>query len=207
MPVIVLGMHRSGTSALTRCINLLGVPVGRGDDLMAANEANPRGYWESSALTRLNDDILAAWGATWFAPPRWSDGWHEDARLSELRVRAAEVLASVFTTAEWVWKDPRTCLTLPFWRSLLGDTPCVVLIWRDPAETSRSLKGVQGLAPHIGAILWMLYNAAGLRSAAGLPREKHLRENPHTPWDRRNPRNLPLLWRRGRRIDCPDPGD
>lgn len=58
MPVLVLGMHRSGTSALTRCINLLGVPLGVADDLMPTGEANPRGYWESASLTRVSGELV-----------------------------------------------------------------------------------------------------------------------------------------------------
>lgn len=168
-PVLVLGMHRSGTSALTRCINLLGVPTGRSDDLVPGGEGNPKGYWESGLLQRLNDEILAAWDATWDAPPCWSKDWPEDARLSELRVRAAKMLGDVFPTGQWVWKDPRNCLTLPFWRTLIPAPPRVVFIWRNPVEVGQSLLRAEGLAPHIGIILWTLYNAAALRSAEGLP--------------------------------------
>ncbi len=85
--VLVLGMHRSGTSALTRCINLMGVATGRSDDLVSGGEANPNGYWESGLLQRLNNEILAAWDATWYAPPRWPKNWSASSRLTGLRQR------------------------------------------------------------------------------------------------------------------------
>ena len=168
-PVLVLGMHRSGTSALARCINFLGVPTGRSDDLVPGGEANPSGYWESGTLQRLNDEILAAWDATWYAPPWWQNDWPEDARLDGLRERSLATLKDVFPAGQWVWKDPRNCLTLPFWRSVLPAQPRVVFIWRDPVEVGQSLSRVEGLAPYVGSILWTLYNAAALRGAVGLP--------------------------------------
>ena len=168
-PVLVLGMHRSGTSALTRCVNLLGVPMGRPDDLMPPSKANPRGYWESVSLMCLNDEILAAWDGTWDAPPSWTVDWPASSRLAGLRSRALAALGEVFPSGQWVWKDPRNCLTLPFWRALLPASPRVVFIWRDPVEVGQSLLGAEGLATHIGSLLWALYNAAALRSAQGLP--------------------------------------
>jgi|GEM_PF-417362 len=168
-PVIVLGMHRSGTSALTRCINLLGVPTGRSDDLVPGGEANAKGYWESSILQRINDEVLAAWDATWYAPPCWTKNWSESPRLDRLRQRALAALREVFPTGQWVWKDPRNCLTFPLWQSLLPASPRLVFIWRDPVEVGQSLLRAEGLAPHIDFTLWTLYNAAALRNAEGLP--------------------------------------
>ena len=58
MSVVVLGLHRSGTSALTRCVNLMGLSVGRDEDLLPANEENPRGFWENTYLDSITYDIL-----------------------------------------------------------------------------------------------------------------------------------------------------
>jgi hypothetical protein len=96
MPLVVLGMHRSGTSAITRTVNLLGVPLGASDDLMPANEGNPTGYWESRALVDLNDEILACFGGSWSAPPILEAGWEWDPRLDPIRCRARSVFASVY---------------------------------------------------------------------------------------------------------------
>ena len=63
MSAIVLGMHRSGTSAATRMASLLGVPVCRPDDLSADRKGNERGVWESASLVRYNDRLLGRAGA------------------------------------------------------------------------------------------------------------------------------------------------
>ena len=68
MGVLVLGMHRSGTSALTRVLNLLGLDAGR-DVLMGASESNPTGHWEVERLTSFNDRLLDELGGRWNAPP------------------------------------------------------------------------------------------------------------------------------------------
>ncbi len=66
--VLVLGMHRSGTSALTRALGLLGLETGRRSDLMDAAPSNRSGHWEINALTECNDDLLRAAGGRWSGP-------------------------------------------------------------------------------------------------------------------------------------------
>lgn len=67
-PVVVLGMHRSGTSAVTRVVNLLGLPLCRRDDLYLAAD-NPAGHWESTSVVGVNDALLAEMGGPCWAPP------------------------------------------------------------------------------------------------------------------------------------------
>src|SRR5215469_9555194 len=72
--VFVLGMHRSGTSAVTRVLNLLGVELGTG--LMAASPDNERGYWEHLGIVQEHDQLLEALGSSWddvrALPPDWT---------------------------------------------------------------------------------------------------------------------------------------
>src|SRR4029453_4502858 len=117
--VCVLGMHRSGTSLITRMLNVLGVYLGPNERLMKPQEDNPRGYWEHQLITDLNDAILARLGGSWHEPPTFSPDWGRAAGLADLRRKAQAVIHEDFATAEcWGWKDPRTCLTLPFWQRL-----------------------------------------------------------------------------------------
>src|SRR5690349_960994 len=74
-PVCLLGMHRSGTSLASRMMNVLGVSLGPPEQLMLGNEFNPKGYWEHSQLTALNDDLLRQLGGSWHEPPVLSAGW------------------------------------------------------------------------------------------------------------------------------------
>ena len=161
---IVLGMHRSGTSLLARCLGLLGVELGPDDRLLPATEFNPTGFWENESVVRLNDDVLAAFGGTWREPPSLPPGWERDARLDGLRERAAEILAADFGgRAKWGFKDPRTCLTLPFWKSLLP-SPRYLLCLRNPADAARSLMHTMPFGQ--GVALWLRYVEASLRHTA-----------------------------------------
>ncbi len=161
--VVVLGMHRSGTSAAARVVNLLGVPL-LAHDLLPADDANPRGYWESEALRRLDDDLLEAVGGTWSLPPAAPD-WSLANGLAE---RARESFGAALA-GEWVWKDPRASVTLPFWRAAFGLEPAVVLVHRDPREVAASLARRDGFAARRSYALWERYVRAGLSAAAGLP--------------------------------------
>lgn len=169
MAVFVLGMHRSGTSAVARAVNLLGVSLGESADLMPANEANPRGYWESSALRLLNDELLERLGGTWSAPPRLEPGWESSADLRLLSIRARLLFPSVYRTSVWIWKDPRNCLLLPFWVKTLGIRPVVVLVWRNPLEVWHSLARRDGLSKPTALALWERYTRQALVHASGLP--------------------------------------
>lgn len=161
-------MHRSGTSAVTRALHALGLSLARGDDLMGATESNPAGHFESWSLTALNDELLLALGGTWSAPPELSTGWEEDAAAAPLVGPAEDTFHAAHPSAPWVWKDPRTSLTLPFWRRVLGGSPAVV-VFRHPAEVARSLEARDRLDPALGVALWSRYLRAALAAVAGLP--------------------------------------
>ncbi len=67
--VVVLGSHRGGTSAVTEALAALGLHAGGSDGLKPGSDANQRGFWEVSALTRFNDRLLLDLGGAWDAPP------------------------------------------------------------------------------------------------------------------------------------------
>lgn len=167
--VFVLGMHRSGTSATTRLIHALGVPVNVPADWMAPGPDNPKGFWESTALARFNDDLLAALGGTWDHPPAPPGDWRALDGSAAWRDRARRLFPALFPTPQWVWKDPRTCLTFPFWREALAVRPVVVLAHRNPLEVVRSLQSRDRFAPGHAVALWERYVRASLAAARGLP--------------------------------------
>src|ERR1043166_420865 len=129
--VIVLGMHRSGTSATTRVINLLGVAVNSPDDWMDLDPINPKGFWESSRLKEINDELMSLFGFNCWSPPVLPFGWEHSAALHPLCARARSLFRSVFPARQWVWKDPRNCITLPFWMHVLDLRPVVVFTYRN----------------------------------------------------------------------------
>jgi hypothetical protein len=166
--VVVLGMHRSGTSAVARAINLMGVPINIESDWVASQPDNPRGYWESATLIKLNTRVLALFNGSSINPPPLPPGWQLDGKLDELTQLARATFRSVFADDKWVWKDPRACLTLPFWRQVINVQSCV-LVYRHPLEVAASLSARDGLSvPHCLA-LWERYVRSSLVNVQGLP--------------------------------------
>lgn len=168
--VIILGMHRSGTSALTGVIDLLGVAVSDEDDIMVGDEANQRGYWESRQLTDFQELLLQRFGGTWRSPPSLPVGWERDPKLRQQLGRARRIFRRLYGKSRlWAWKDPRTALLLPFWRRALRFRPLIAVIHRHPLEVARSLEVRDGLPLQDALQLWEQYNRAILIHAAGLP--------------------------------------
>ena len=140
--VLVLGMHRSGTSALARALHTLG--FGLPANLLPPAPDNPGGYFESKDLTRLNEEILVAAGTSWHDPSPISAEWFASAAALAFRERAAAFVENALAASPMiVLKDPRLCRLLPFWRACLTDLGVVVggiVILRDPREVARSLQ-------------------------------------------------------------------
>jgi hypothetical protein len=167
--VMVVGMHRSGTSAVTRVINLLGVPLGRPDDIYSAAD-NPSGHWESRTLCALNDLILHAFGGFDMGAPPMPAAWLRSRRAEQLRGVMRATFDDVYPDGQWLWKDPRVCLTLPLWRQVLDDF-CIVLVVRNAGPVVRSLHRREGHGyPRLYChALWDDYNRRAATAAAGLP--------------------------------------
>jgi hypothetical protein len=169
--VCILGMHRSGTSALTRVLNLAGVDLGASDLLTTEPRAsNPKGYWELHELTAISDAILKRHGGSWDQPPLLPNGWETDTALDDLRVRAQELIKKQFAASPiWGWKDPRTCLTLPFWQQLLPNMRYLICL-RNPVDVARSLEHRDGLSAEHSSKLWLTYVASALSHTEGRSR-------------------------------------
>ncbi len=165
--VHVLGMHRSGTSALAGALQRMGFETTRGEDLMEPSESNPRGYFESVSMSSLSDRVLEALGGSWDVPPDPEPGWQRSRELDMLRAEAEEVARNALPEGMAQWKNPRTCLLLPFWREVIGRPDAVVLVWRDPLEVALSMLRADGMALHRGLALWGHYNCQALRSLSG----------------------------------------
>jgi len=165
-PVVVLGPHRSGTSVTTRIVSLLGPSLC--SDLMVKWD-NPAGHWESDSLTRLDDELLGLFKGSWYAPPELAPGWERHPDLDAFRRRAVAQFARVHPEADWVWKDPRLCLLLPFWTAALGVDPVVVLTVRHPLESVRSMRARDRWGPAHALAIWEWYVLALLGNCRGRP--------------------------------------
>lgn len=161
-PVCIAGMARSGTSMVTRLLNLCGLWLGDERDMLSPAPDNPDGFWENTRLIAVNEMILSAFGGAWDCPPAFPAGWVDDPRLNDARILAAGVLGSFAGHAPWGWKDPRNSLTFPFWEHALPETKVIVCV-RNPLEVARSLHQWM-FSPELSLTLWYQFNAALLRA-------------------------------------------
>ncbi len=163
--VSVVGMHRSGTSLVTRILNLLGVGLGPDDQLMSPHaEDNPTGYWENQAIVDLNDELLAALGGSWDNPPRLGAGWEfGDIPMSYRSPARALVGPVVDGSAVAGWKDPRMSVLLPFWKTVVPVTSTVLLV-RHPFQVAASLATRDRMHSEDAARLWTRHTVDGWRN-------------------------------------------
>ena len=169
--VVVLGMHRSGTSLVIRLLNLLGVSLGKEERLMRPVDGdNPTGFWEHLEIVAINTAILDYLGGSWDDLPDFPPRWEFSSGLTGLRMRANELLHQEFSgTRLCGWKDPRICVTLPFWRTVVPDMRYVICL-RNPMDVAHSLRARNGIPPERSLELWSRYNRAAIRNSAGQPR-------------------------------------
>jgi hypothetical protein len=169
LAVIVVGMHRSGTSLVTRLINLMGISVGDPAHLMAPQKDNPGGFWERKDVGWINDGLLVNGGASWEHPEYFDPAFLDGEEASSLRPEAEAVIADLDRDAPWVLKDPRFCLTLPFWLRLL-DKPICVFVVRNPFQVARSVSLRNDIGLLSGMRMWERYNRCALWNSRNLPR-------------------------------------
>lgn len=173
MQLLVLGCHRSGTSACTRLLNMMGASVGAPESMKAANKENPKGFWENDEVVDINKLLLQQAGARWdrlsgYSPEAATAAF---AQAAPTLGRELERLVLRFdVTRPWVTKDPRLCLTLPFWLPYL-EQPVAILMNRHPIEVARSMNRRNALLTvETGIALWEKYSLCALADSRGVPR-------------------------------------
>jgi hypothetical protein len=145
----ILGMHRSGTSCLSGCLEEYGLALG---EVSNAAPNNLKGNKENLAFRHINDAVLAMSGGAWDRPPEQLN-WDSD-----LRRRRDVYLAEHASLDLWGVKDPRTLLTLPFWEEADVNLRCVGT-FRHPAAVASSLAARRNLQPATPSLeLWKAYN-------------------------------------------------
>jgi glycosyltransferase involved in cell wall biosynthesis len=191
--ILVLGMHRSGTSAVTGALKLAGAITPR--DPMPATADNPRGYWESSRIARFNNRLLEAAGSCWNDAAPISPGWFRDeARAADAAEAAALVAAEFPGHGPLACKDPRICRLLPVWLralELAGCEPLALLVIRHPLEVAASLAARAERVefrpaavpdPCSGLMLWLRYVLDAEQHSRTLPRQLLAYEDVVADW-------------------------
>ncbi|NIW80243.1 MAG: sulfotransferase family protein, partial [Calditrichae bacterium] len=157
--ICIAGMHRSGTSMVSRVLNLAGLYLGADEKIMPPAPENQEGFWEHLDIVAINEEVLASIGAAWDFIPEFESGWETADALNSLYERAREILQPFEKQEFWGWKDPRNSITLPFWKHLLPDVK-VILCVRHPLEVAQSLRSRNGSSIIFGLNLWYQYNLA-----------------------------------------------
>jgi len=156
---VVLGMHRSDTSRVSK--GLSGENVHLGDDMLEPDVHNPLGYHENHVFRWLNADILKAAGGAWDDPPPTqaildvAPQFDERIRFTVQRESAARLAAG---KTDWGWKDPTTTLTArPYVPHLVN--PHFIACFREPRKAAESFAKRNGHSPDKALALAHEYNA------------------------------------------------
>ena len=171
--IFVLGMHRSGTSALARAVHLQGAALPT--TLMPPRADNPEGFWESLPIVQFNNKLLLEAGRAWDDPrpiePNW---WRQSGKQNAAINQAAQLLEREFPEAELaVLKEPRISRLLPIWLAaceLAGYTPRVLLCCRNPLEVAASLAVRNGIDLQRAQLLWLSHMLEAEHASRGRSR-------------------------------------
>ncbi|GAB4517889.1 MAG: hypothetical protein Tsb0010_02090 [Parvularculaceae bacterium] len=163
--LFIIGMHRSGTSALSGSLRFIGYE--HGARRMAPQPDNPKGFWEPRLIARLNEELLRDAGGSWRRPPDealFAEAAVSDARKAQARSVWMETYGE--TRGAIVCKEPRLAFFIDLWREIAaecGRTPKFLFAIRDVRNVAASLKKRNDIPAIEGAALWAAYMFAALR--------------------------------------------
>lgn len=171
--LIVIGMHRSGTSATTGALQCLGVQLGR--KLYAGHQnINAKGYFEHSDIADTNEEALQALGSGWDDVLVKKDAWWKQDCLDPYTKRIRKYIQRDFSNSQlWAVKDPRVCRLLPWWLEMLAAErvkPYFLFVVRSPADVYRSLARRDGFSKEKAYLLWALHYLEAERWSRSYPR-------------------------------------
>jgi hypothetical protein len=121
-PIVILGMYRSGTSAVSGALVELGLYMGTEEALFSPNEFNPDGHWELKDMMVLNERLIKALRSDYF-PARWlPDSWSEEPFTDRMVADLRGLLNRHFSNrSHWGWKEPATSILLPLYKAALTE--------------------------------------------------------------------------------------
>lgn len=166
MQILILGMHRSGTSMVARLLNMMGAYFAPEGISTGANQENPKGFWERRDVRTLNDMLLHSAGADWHRVSDFTLEKIPAAALAQFKMEAGKIILDMDAHRPWFLKEPRFCLLAPLWLELL-EVPVCVIVNRSPIEVARSLQMRNGFPIAVGLALWECYNIAALNATRG----------------------------------------
>ena len=171
--IVVLGMHRSGTSAIARSLELLGVRLG--DDLHPAGFDNPSGFWEDRECLKINEELLKHLGSSY---DRLDFAWYFSSDNTIIRSMLSKAKQTIVRKLSengglWGFKDPRTCRLISFWREVFNAIECDVyylIVLRNPLSVARSLAKRNAMPFEKTYLLWLQHVLPSVIDSAGKQR-------------------------------------
>ncbi len=170
--LLILGMHRSGTSALARICNLLGFDLG--STVAPARSDNETGFWENDAVVSIHERMFDALGASWSDMTPLPSDWHNRVEVNQLAEELKDICRSEFQDSKnWCLKDPRSSRLLPIWIDLLSDLnvrPLAVIAFRNPLAVAASLAKRNKLSLNHACMSWLRYNLEAIEHTSEMAR-------------------------------------
>ncbi len=168
MIVIIIGMHRSGTSAIAGLLHKNNIIMGEDKNFKPkSNPQNPKGFYENYLFRKINDNILQknkydikSWDTN---IPLINHNFIDEFKMKRL------INKYIKKYENWGWKDPRNCLTLHIWLSeidkmnKLKDTR-IIYIFRKPEAVTKSMYNRKDTDLKTAFILWKVYNKRALKT-------------------------------------------
>jgi len=170
--LLVAGMHRSGTSAVTRVLNLLGSELPQ--KLLDAAQDNPTGFWEPVDIVQIHDTALISLDSSWDDPCALPLSWFDSLQAKEYQEKIAAFLITNRTdNSLYIIKDPRTSRFIPLWLASLRNLhtePYFIICYRHPDEVAASLRKRNGFSRTKSYMLWLRYTLESERNTRGYKR-------------------------------------
>lgn len=171
--LLVIGMHRAGTSATTGALQRIGVPLG--PKLYRGHQnINAKGYFEHADIADTNDEVLLAMGSSWDDIALRAEHWEHAPVLSPYKTKLKHFIQRDFAADPlWALKDPRISRLLPMWLDLLDDAgavPVFLFALRAPTNVAGSLARRDGFSRDKSMLLWLLHYLEAERASRGRPR-------------------------------------
>ncbi len=172
--VVVLGMHRSGTSVGMSVLSSLGVDCG--EDLIPAGRSNLAGFWEHADIVAVQEKLLAKLDRVWHGPHGTfplPDGWRDTSAAKDAKAALTSILRTEIAAHPdrvWGFKDPRTMRLWPLWLDVfqaLNVEPVSIVMIRHPDAVVRSLAKHNGLSPSRARLVWLQHNIEAMRHVGG----------------------------------------
>jgi len=167
---VVLGMHRSGTSAITRSLAVLGIQLGERLLPPVAGD-NDKGFWEDIDLHSLDIEMMNFLGTEWSHVAMITPADVSRLQQHGFFLRAVELIRrKVNESTRFGFKDPRAAKLMPFWREVFAHCDfelTYVFAMRNPLSVARSLGKRDGMASEQSYWAWFGHVITGLVHSAG----------------------------------------